>query len=270
MRGDVGIGKTALLRLALRNVDAVEIRGVAALASSSYAPIRAVMPSLQLSGGAADVAARLFERLGPDKPFIVDDLHWCDVDTIEVLAELAYLRPYVAATRPEVGPAVALVAQLADAGTVIDLTPLGAGGARRLARHWRPLAPEGDVAHAVDVAGGNPLALFVATTGARPVPPRRSVAACGRSVVERRDAVLRRVPCSAVVMSWRRPRSAPSCCGSGLPRPRSRARCVPCHDLFAQAAIDALPPDALAGVHRELRVGGACRPRPSVAPRGRR
>ena len=140
LRGEAGIGKSSLLRLAVRDADAVVVHGVAALAASAYAPLRVVAPTVDLVGEPRTVAQRVLAWLGSDRPFVVDDVQWCDPDTIDVLTELAYLRPFTTVTRPDAGPAAGLVQQLTEAGGVIALEPLTRASARRLANHWRPRA----------------------------------------------------------------------------------------------------------------------------------
>src|SRR5262249_17977729 len=105
LRGEAGIGKSALLQLAIADVDVVVVNGVSALSASAYAPLRFAMPTVRLVGEPRDVAQRVLAWLGPSRPFVVDDVQWCDSDTIEVLAELSYLRPIVAVTRTETGAA---------------------------------------------------------------------------------------------------------------------------------------------------------------------
>ena len=169
--------------------------------------------ALQLVGAPNVVAQKILASIGPSRPFVVDDLQWCDPDTVDVLAELADLRPFVAATRPDAGNAAELVVHLEAAGPVIDLEPLSGHGARSLVRHWRPRAPEGDVDRGSrGERVGNPLALFVvsggATAGSSALEAARHAIASVSDASVRALAPRRRSPDGAV---RRQAQPAPSC-----------------------------------------------------------
>ena len=131
---------------------------------------------------------------------MIDDLQWCDTDTLAVLEELCLSVPLIATVRPESSPADALIALLTDVGEVVELGPLDRDAARRLVEDRSPGAPTSDVDRWIAGASGNPLMLELAASigvdadrhtfwcrgPQRRREPRRRVARRGRAPRARR------------------------------------------------------------------------------------
>jgi DNA-binding NarL/FixJ family response regulator len=175
VRGEAGIGKTVLVREAIAGVErpVVAGRGIRALRDVPYLPLRRAVSDMPTVGERADVVAAVRARHA-GAIVMIDDLHWCDTDTLVVLEELCLSMPVVATVRTEASPADALVARLVEVGEVVDLGPLDDEAARRLVEHRCPGAPTSDIDRWVAGASGNPLMLELAAsvgadaTGTRP------------------------------------------------------------------------------------------------------
>jgi DNA-binding CsgD family transcriptional regulator len=157
--GPGGIGKTALVQTALAaaGVTAVVVRGVELARHVPLLPLRAALGPLP-GGTAGEVATAVASRLR-GAPLVVEDLHACDPDTLDVLTEVEALAPVVATTRPVPDPPAALVAALRERDAVLELGPLDAEASRALARRLRPGASERELATWTERAGGVPLLL---------------------------------------------------------------------------------------------------------------
>ena len=165
VRGEAGIGKTTLVREALAGDErpVVAGRGIRVLRDVPYLPLRDAVAELPTVGEPADVVAAVRARHA-GAIVLIDDLHWCDTDTLAVLAELCLSQPLVATVRPESSPADELLARLAEVGEVIELGPLDDDAARLLIEHRSPGAPTSDIDRWVEGASGNPLMLEVAAS----------------------------------------------------------------------------------------------------------
>ena len=93
---------------------------------------------------------------------MIEDLHWCDADTIEVLLQLCLVRPVLATARLSPSPADVLIARIEEVGHAVTLPPLDDDAARELIAQARPGAIPSDVERWIRAAGGNPLLLEVA------------------------------------------------------------------------------------------------------------
>src|SRR5262249_40923056 len=85
LRGAAGSGTSSLLALAMAGTDALVLRGIAALCTEPYIPLRAAVPHLSAAAEPAEVGAELASLVGPMQAIVVDDVHWCDVDTVGAL-----------------------------------------------------------------------------------------------------------------------------------------------------------------------------------------
>src|SRR3954454_21521907 len=137
--GEAGIGKTALLRAAATASGArlYEGGGLASLSFSSFLPLARAM-GRSPEGDPAAVAAWAEGRIG-DGGLLIDDLQWCDPDTLAVIPLLARKVKLLSAVRlgdPASWSALAL-AERAGFG-VVRLEPLRDTGARELVHRCQP------------------------------------------------------------------------------------------------------------------------------------
>lgn len=155
--GEAGVGKTTLLRAACAERPRLEGGGLQTLSWMPYLPIeRAIGRSLP-AADAAWVASEL-SRVAKGKVLIVDDLHWSDPGTRDVLGLVAGRTPLLGAVRTGEEPTSAVVDELLGRGFErVDLGPLDAGSAAELARLLRPDLSETAVARLLRRTGGNPL-----------------------------------------------------------------------------------------------------------------
>ena len=108
---------------------------------------------LTLDGDVDSVASAVVVALG-GRVLFVDDLHWADGPTLDVLGLLVRTVPVVVTSRPG-GDHV----PWSDRLERVELGPLPVGVSRRLARRLHPELPKSDVDRLVTLAGGNPLLL---------------------------------------------------------------------------------------------------------------
>jgi DNA-binding CsgD family transcriptional regulator/tetratricopeptide (TPR) repeat protein len=237
VRGEAGIGKSALLAAALAGRDAdVCLRGVHVLRETPYLPLRVAIPNGVFDAAPVDVADRL-DALDA-ACFVVDDLHWCDADTLAVLAELALRRPVVATVRTESGPAADVVAVLTMVGDVLDLGPLAPDAATTLVRRLRPAATDADVVRCVRSAAGNALDLHLLALGGSTAVDAHQVA---RLAVADLDPPLLELLAELAISGPARvdPARRDALVARGLAVVEPDGLCRPRHDLVADAAVDA-------------------------------
>jgi DNA-binding NarL/FixJ family response regulator len=160
--GEPGIGKTAVLQ-AVRNdlADRAAFGGaVQPLRWAPYVPLQRAC-NAALTGSPAEVLATATTALR-GRALLLDDLHWADADTRELLPELAHEVPIVATVRSDDPGSDVAIAVAASFGTVITIEPLEADAAHALARDTAPTATEAELREIVGAAGGNPLLLTCA------------------------------------------------------------------------------------------------------------
>ncbi|MCU1454219.1 MAG: transcriptional regulator, LuxR family [Acidimicrobiales bacterium] len=253
IRGVPGIGKSAVVEVLLADrPGSLVLRGVAVLASVPYLPVRVARPDLAIDGGPGAVAARLVADLPDETALAVEDLHWCDVDTLEVVERAAYLHPVLVTTREIGGAAQELVAALAGLGEVIDLGPLENPDAAELVRALRPGATAADVARCVAAGHGIPLDLQLAAFGDDGAPDAAdraslAVAALDPEVLE----VLAALAVAGTEVPAARPHKSAlaELQRHGLAIEPAPGRWMPRHDRIAAAAMATLPPARLRALH---------------------
>src|SRR4051794_39522044 len=167
IRGDAGIGKSAVLKaVRARSAKATATGvGLPALTYVPYGALRQTLPDLPSRTTASDpnAARDVADRLA-NRQLVIEDLHWCDADTIAVLLQLCLVRPVLATARLAPSPADGLIARINEVGHSVTLGPLDDAAARELVTRVRPGAIASDVERWIRAAAGNPLLLEVAAT----------------------------------------------------------------------------------------------------------
>jgi DNA-binding NarL/FixJ family response regulator len=249
LAGEAGIGKTAVLH-AVR----AELGDHAAL-GGAVQPLR-WMPYLALQracgfalgGSRAGVVEAAVQSLD-GRVLLLDDLHWADPDTLEVLPELAHEVPIVGAVRTDDPDGTRALAVVRAIGSCIDLAPLADDAAHELARQIAPTASAAQLDDLVEHSGGNPLLLTCAPAAtraddrlvalvARASPPARYALArmslAGRPSWDEECEVIRELDALGLVV-----------------RAADRGWTVR-HDSFGQAAVSLLTRDERFTIHRAL------------------
>ena len=177
--GEPGIGKTSLVRSGVAETGRPLHEG-GAFATLAWMPYLALERAIgrHLDGDAAWVATTVERAVGPDVLF-VDDLHWADEGTAEVVARLAGRVAVVVAIRPGGDAADERVASLRNAGfDILELAPLDAGPAAEVARLARPGLDPGRARSIAERAGGNPFVIEQLVAGGEASASlRRAIAA---------------------------------------------------------------------------------------------
>ena len=158
--GEAGVGKTALARAAAE-ASGRRLAEAGALSTLSWLPFLPFRRLLghQPVGDSAYVAAEVERAVGRTLLF-VDDLHWADGDSLEVVSLLAERVALVAAVRRGDPGAPQAVEALGAAGfELLPIDPLADQDAAELVAQLRPGLPMSAVEALVRRSGGNPLLL---------------------------------------------------------------------------------------------------------------
>ncbi len=160
--GEAGIGKTAVLhavRCALG--DRATLGG--AVQPLRWMPYLALQRAcgITLTGTRAEVIAAATGALH-GRVLLVDDLHWADPDTLELLPELAHEVAIVATVRSNDDASATALAVAGALGSVLHIEPLPDDAARELLLDTVPTATEAQLRELVEASGGNPLLLTCA------------------------------------------------------------------------------------------------------------
>lgn len=178
--GEAGVGKTALLRsVAERSGRPVAEGGaLASLSWMDYLPLQRALGRPVCDGDGIAVAADVEACVGPGV-LLLDDLHWADAATLDVVAQLAGRIGLSCAVRRGHPATDAVRDRLRTVGFVeVLLPPLESGDAAALIRTLRPDLRESQVAAVVTRSGGNPLLLReLSATGEPTASLRLAIAA---------------------------------------------------------------------------------------------
>jgi DNA-binding CsgD family transcriptional regulator len=172
--GEAGIGKTTLLRsvAAAAGRSVAEGGALSTLSWLQYLPLERALGE-SVSGDATAVAATVEARVR-DGVLVLDDLHWADTGTLEVVGLLAGRVGLLAGVRRGDHAAPAVLDRLRAAGFVeITLAPLDRRDADTLVRSLRPDLGEAAVQRVIDRTGGNPLLLHELTASGEPTASLR-------------------------------------------------------------------------------------------------
>ncbi len=251
--GEAGIGKTALIRVALANSGRRSLVGgaFASLAWLPYLPLRRALGA-QLEGDAMTAAQAIERAVGPDV-LVIDDLQWADTATMAALELLVGRIQLIAGIRTgDAGaPAAAALFERA-AGARIDLAGLDDVNARAFLRRTHPGMGREQVAATVRRASGNPLLLEEMGRAGE------SVNVFGRALAARREALspeARRALDLLAVADRPLPAVSVPAAGeliaAGLARPRDDDIEIR-HALLADGIRAALSAAELATLHAEV------------------
>jgi DNA-binding CsgD family transcriptional regulator len=172
LAGGPGTGKSALARAAVQRTGRAPVAVGGGLATLRQVPglplsqaIRARLPTDDPALAAEAVRARIGAGV-----LLVDDVHWADRFTLELLPELARTCRIVVTLRTPSSLSPAAVQRLSRAAARwLDLGPLDSAAAQELARAsfaGQPSAAE--LASVLQRGGGNPLAIRLLATSAEP------------------------------------------------------------------------------------------------------
>ncbi len=174
--GEAGIGKTTLLRVAAEATGARVFEGgaLATLSWLAFLPLSRALGRELTGVDAQAVAHEVQQAVGAEGLLLLDDLQWAAPATWEVVGLLAGRVPLALGARPEATSSVPDA--LTDAGLLtLDLGPLDAGDAERLAREIRPTIGEDALSHLLRRAGGSPLLIRELAATPEPTPTLRRV-----------------------------------------------------------------------------------------------
>jgi DNA-binding NarL/FixJ family response regulator len=243
-----GMGKSAVLRAVVDGLPSGAITG-AGQAPLDWQPYLALRRSLgpSLPTSPQEAARQLIERAGR-RPIVVDDVHWCDPDSIAMLEELVTTHPVLLAMRPGYERCEDLCNPAS--ATVVALEPLADDEATALARQRHAALSEQAIRRIVDDARGCPLLLELGE-GDRSHGADRVAAEVARlSAAARRALVIlalasdpERAEIGAGVEHELR--------AAGLILDGASGRRLR-HDAFGVAAVSMVDEDVLEAVHTEL------------------
>jgi DNA-binding CsgD family transcriptional regulator len=161
--GPAGIGKTTLVRRIVDGTDHALGQALPAFAAVTYRPLGHALRR-SVSGTPAEVATDMAASLRSTL-LVVEDVHWADPATLDVLVQLAGRVPLLVTARP--GPHVT---PLASSAEVLQVEPLKRSAASALARRLHPALSAVERARLVAAAAGNPLLLHQLVMGTSSSP----------------------------------------------------------------------------------------------------
>jgi DNA-binding CsgD family transcriptional regulator len=173
--GEAGIGKTALLRVAVGRAErrAYEGGGLSTLSWMSYLPLERALGRRPLEGDPTHIADEIALEVR-DGVLLVDDLQWVDVGTLRALELLSgRVALLTAVRRGDRGTADALTALANAHFELLPLEPLADADATEIVRTRSPKLSAATVARIVDRARGNPLLLEELSTDGGPTETLR-------------------------------------------------------------------------------------------------
>ncbi len=184
--GEPGVGKTTLARAAVAGLGRPVFEG-GALATLSWIDHLCLRRALGRDLVGADPAAMAQDTVGAvgdDGVLLVEDLHWADPGSLDVIGLLADRIPVVGTVRTGTSSTERVLAVLRIAGfTELAVAPLDEAAARELVRSLRSDLRAEDEASILRRAGGNPLLLTeLAGHTEPPASLRRSLGARLRSL----------------------------------------------------------------------------------------
>ncbi len=245
LTGPAGIGKSYIARSTLHHRHPAVAQCLEALAPQSLRPLAHAIGA-PVTGGLDDVAADISARLD-GQSLVVEDLHWADARTVQVVRRLVGRVPMIVTSREQAALTEAMGV------TVIEVPPLDRDEADALAQHVHAGLNEHDRASLVDSAAGNPL-LILQLVYAESVSPTLSAAV--------RERLARARPGTVQVLARLalHGRPAPrhwvalpdSTDAEGMATAVGADRVWFAHDLFAQEVLALLDDDQIESERRTL------------------
>ena len=243
LSGPAGIGKSTLAQEILARSDVAAGQCLISLQDRRHRPLEQAL-RCSLVGAADSVVVEVASRLG-DRVLVVEDLHWADDATLEVLTGLTGLVPILATTR-ESDP-------FDERARRFTVSPLSRRSARSLVRQLHPGLDVDQSEQLVAVANGNPLLLHQLVS-ANDVGCSPTLAEAVRSRVDSLSAAGRRT--LALLALHGRPAPpglvrAPA----GLPGLTQLDRDGAIwftHDLLREAVSQSIDPGEARELHRDL------------------
>jgi DNA-binding CsgD family transcriptional regulator len=248
VRGPAGIGKSTLVHRALRSHRYVVGQSLDQLRDLPYHPLAHAF-GRPFEGQSNDVAADVAATLGDDT-LVIEDAHWSDHGTLEVVGQLAGRISLVVTSRES------LAIEHGGGVTTVDVPPLSPAAATQLARKLHPSLDLDSRSRLVELAGGNPLLLEQLVSGDAVSPTlrhavRSRVAALPSLTVEQLATVAlhgRPVPRDVLVDA-----GAGEVLHAGAALVREHADGVTlAHALLADAVVDLVDDDTKQAIHMRL------------------
>ena len=170
--GVAGIGKSTLVGAVLAAHPGARVgQSLPALTQRAHHPWLQAFGWTSAPGGTPEVLRDVRARSSPDDLVVLEDLHWADPGTLEVLAGLAGERAMLCTVQQ--GADVAeVVLRLIDSldGEVVPLGPLGPDVLAAAIRSVDPDLLDGEIRRLADAAAGNPLVAEVLAASTDGVP----------------------------------------------------------------------------------------------------
>ncbi len=168
--GPAGVGKSALVRAAVDDVDARVAVALPARREVAYWPLMMAFGRNASLGDPHEVACRVRSEIAPGQVLVVEDLQWADPATVTVLRSLVGDVPVLCTSHASDGAVSALIsAVVADGGEAIELGPLGVDELATMLQQSSPELLSGECRRLAAAAGGNPLlAQLLAASPDRP------------------------------------------------------------------------------------------------------
>ncbi len=166
LTGPAGIGKSYIAREAFRDANPAVAQCLAAFEPQSLRPLAHAMGA-PVSGGLDDIAVDIASRLDM-RSLMVEDLHWADERTVQVVCRLVGRVPMLVTSRQRTA-----LGDI-DGVTVIDVPPLEWDDADELAQRVHPELSADNRASLVESAAGNPLLIMHLAHGEQVSPTLRA------------------------------------------------------------------------------------------------
>lgn len=156
--GPAGIGKSALVRAAVADLDARVAAALPSRGEVAYWPLMMAFGWNTCLGDPPEVACRVRSEIAPCQVLVVEDLQWADPATVAVLRSLVGDVAMLCTSHASDAAVPTLTSAIvADGGEAIELGPLGVDELAEMLRASSPELLSGECRRLAVAAGGNPL-----------------------------------------------------------------------------------------------------------------